>query len=198
MRWMLGLDISTSCTGVCLLAEDCSDVILQPVVLSNIQDTFCKARAVREEMLRIKQGYEISGIFIEENLQSFRRGLSSAQTINTLARFNGIVSYIVEETFGISPTFINATKARSSLSIPIDRKRDESVKVQVFEWVRGQLPSYSWPLKKGRESGKDSSDFREIAMDMSDAYVLCRAGLIPQTPVAKITKPKKRAGKLKK
>jgi len=198
MRWILGLDISTSCTGVCLLAEDCSAVILQPVVLSNIQDTFCKARAVRAEMLRIRESYDVSGIFIEENLQSFRRGLSSAQTINTLARFNGIISYIVEETFGISPAFINATKARSSLSIPIDRNREESVKSQVFDWVRGQLPSYSWPLKKGRETGKDSSDFREIAMDMSDAYVLCRSGLLPQTAVVKAPKPKKRAGKLKK
>ncbi len=195
MNWVLGLDISTSCTGVCLLAEDCSDVILQPVVLSNIQDTFCKARAVREEMLRIRDQHNVSKIFIEENLQSFRRGLSSAQTINTLARFNGIVSYIVEETFEVSPTFLNATKARSSLSIPVDRKREESVKSQVFDWARGQLPSYPWPLKKGREFGIESSDYRDIAMDMSDAYVLCRAGLIYQGQSV-ISKPRK--GKLKK
>lgn len=177
MSWYLGLDISTSCTGLCLLASDGSGVVLNHIVLSNIQDAFCKARKVREVLLEVKETHQVSRIFIEENLQSFRTGLSSAHTINTLARFNGVVSYLSQEIFDIQPEFINATKARSSLLIPVDRKSAIPVKRQVFRWVRGQLPGYAWPIKKNRD-GTGDDDFRDIAMDMSDAYVIARAGAL--------------------
>ena len=177
MRWYLGLDISTSCTGLCLLSSAGGDVVLNHIVLSNIQDAFCKAQKVREVLLEIKKTHSIERIYIEENLQSFRTGLSSAHTINTLARFNGVVSYLSQEIFGIAPEFINATKARSALCIPIDRKSQTPVKKQVFKWVRHELPDYAWPLKKNRD-GTGDDDFRDIAMDMSDAYVIARAGAL--------------------
>ena len=45
------------------------------------------------------QAHDIQKIFIEENLQAFRPGFSSAKTLLTLARFNGIVSYLSQLEF---------------------------------------------------------------------------------------------------
>ena len=62
-------------------------------------------------------------VFIEENLQSFRSGFSSAQTLSTLARFNGMVSQVCYSEFGIIPEYINVNSARKNLGIKIISKR---------------------------------------------------------------------------
>jgi len=177
MKWYMGLDISTSCTGLCLLAENGVDMVLTSIPLSSIPDAFGKAQRVKEVILEQAKNHEIGRIFIEENLQSFRTGLSSAHTINTLARFNGVISYIVQDELGIKPDFLNVTEARTSLAIPIVRKSPIPVKKQVFSWVRKEIPDFQWPLKKGK-TGQSEDDFRDIALDMSDAYVMSRAGLL--------------------
>jgi hypothetical protein len=175
MNWHLGLDISTSCTGLCLLAEDGSDMVLTYCALSSTPDAFGKAQKVKNEIIALSKDRRITRIFIEENLQSFRRGLSSAHTINMLARFNGVISYIAQDSLGVEPEFLNVTRARTDLSIPINKKIETAVKQQVFTWVRAQIPTFQWPLKKGRDGTQDN-DFRDVSLDMSDAYVMARAG----------------------
>ena len=62
---------------------------------------------------------KIEKIYIEESLQAFRPGLSSAQVILTLGRFNGIVSWICYKVFGFEPQYIGATTARKALGIKV-------------------------------------------------------------------------------
>jgi hypothetical protein len=117
-------------------------------------------------------------VFIEENLQSFRSGFSSAKTLLSLARFNGIVSLISYETFSVMPVHINVNSARKSLGIKIIRKKDggKNTKDQIFEWVSDNI-SFDWP-KKILKSGprKNQEIFDPSCFDMADAYVIALSG----------------------
>lgn len=183
----LGLDISTSCTGWCIL--DCmqssiSGVCLGAIKLEKFESTFEKANAVRDFLVSIKCR-EIDAIFIEENLQSFSSGLSSAQTLVTLARFNGIVSFIAEDTLKISPVFLNVSSARKQLGLKTVKESisGTTLKEQVFDWVKNDQAQRSinidWPyreLKSGPRKGETILD--KSAFDMSDAYVMALAGAL--------------------
>jgi hypothetical protein len=125
----------------------------------------------------------VTKICIEENLQSFRTGLSSAKTLAALARFNGIVSYLSEQVFEIAPEFLNVNSARRSVGITLVRKKDggRPTKEQVFDWVSKEMSDtdnqYQWPvktLKSGPRKGK--TILEPGCYDMADAFVIARAG----------------------
>ena len=174
----LGLDISTSIIGICFLDSNYNLVNLQAINLKKIKCTFQKSLIVKNEFSKIKSNYNISEnlqISIEEAFQSFSKGFSSAKTLSQLNRFNGIVSYLTYEAFGITPEYINVNSARKNLDIKIDRKSDKNTKEQIFEWVQKEV-DFDWPtktLKSGPNKGLVKND--ESCYDMSDAYVICRA-----------------------
>ena len=181
----LGLDISTSCTGWCVIDHKESHEVLVDlgyISLQKLSSSYSKAMEVARVLKEIKRSHSITKICIEENLQAFRPGLSSAKTLLTLARFNGVVSYLVQEEFCISPEFINVNTARKSLGIKIKRSKDGGAptKNQVHDWVSSQISeSYPWPtkrLKSGPRKGKEV--YEPACFDMSDAYVIARAGQI--------------------
>jgi len=179
---ILGLDISTSCTGWCVLKEDGSLQKMGYIALSGDKNIFKKAQKVRQKLSSLNIEYCIEKVFIEENLQAFRPGLSSAKTLLTLARFNGIVSYISQLEFYSPPEFINVNSARKSLSIKVKRSKEcgISTKDQVLDWVTGEVGSkYTWPtrvMKSGKRKGQ--TVLESGCFDMADAYVIARAGLI--------------------
>ena len=177
---ILGLDISTSCTGWCILDESCQLIdmgFISPVKTKNL---FEKAAQVSEEFSKIHINYDIKKIYVEENLQAFRPGFSSAKTLITLSRFNGIVSYLAFLEFEIEPAYINVNSARKNLGIKIAREKicGVSTKSQVLTWVEKNIGIYSWPekvLKSGPRKGLSIRDPRSF--DMADAYVIAAAGL---------------------
>ena len=189
MHYYLGLDISTSCTGWSQITLDDSqrvlDVKLGYILLSKLKDSFSKAQCVYEELEKIKKDFSPTQIFIEENLQAFRPGASSAKTLVKLARFNGVVSYISQNIFDVDPEFVNVNHARKVLEIKIQREKvcGISTKQQVLDWVseRQDLKDYSWPtkiLKSGPRKGKSIID--PVCYDMADAYVIGLAGSMIQ------------------
>jgi Ethanolamine utilization protein EutJ (predicted chaperonin) len=113
----LGLDISTSCTGICILDQDKQFVLLDNIRLDKCTDFFEKCVEVKKYLDNLKTDHLIQNIFIEQDLQAFRPGLSSAATINTLARFNGAVTFMAYQTFMTRPDLINVTKARSAVGL---------------------------------------------------------------------------------
>lgn len=149
--------------------------------LSKLKSIYDKAEYVREHFEMLAKEYDISHIYIEEALQSFRRGLSSAKTLSTLAMFNGIVSYLASKTFkDAEVTLVNVIKARSSLGIKINRKSTKNTKEQVFEWVqnREEFKSFDWPektLKSGPRKGQTILD--KSCYDISDAAVMSLYGI---------------------
>ena len=179
---VLGLDISTSCTGWCVFNEN---VIQEAgfINLSKHKTMFEKAGHVKSELLNILIKYPLNKIVVEENLQAFRPGLSSAKTLMTLAQFNGIVRWICHDDLKIEVESINVNTARKIVGLKIDRKSDRSTKDQVHNWVCDDIESSNtiieWPykiLKSGPRKGQRILD--PAAYDMSDAYVICKAGMI--------------------
>ncbi len=175
----LGLDISTSCTGWCILNGTGEIQEIGYIDTSKEKSLFKKAVIVSDHLDALREKFKIEDIFIEENLQSFRSGFSSARTISTLAKFNGIVSFLCFEKFRKEPVFLNVNSARKSLNISIKRKKDGGlpVKEQLLEWATRNV-KYSWPrkvLKSGPRKGCEVPDPR--AYDMIDAYVVAKAGV---------------------
>jgi len=176
---LLSLDISTSCTGYCLFDED-ELIDIGYINLSKHKGLFEKATYVKDRIYRMSNDYNIDNIVVEENLQAFRPGLSSAKTLMTLAQFNGVVRWICYEIFDIIPTAINVNSARKNIGLKINRKnKEKNTKQQVLEWVSSDKPHIKWPTKI-LKSGPNKGQERLIngAYDMADAYVIGKAYFI--------------------
>jgi len=182
---ILSLDISTSCTGYCILDPELNSVTslmdLGFIPLSKHKSHFSKANIVLGDLREMKSKYNITEIAIEENLQSFRSGFSSAQTLSSLAKFNGIVAYLCEDIFGISPKFFNVNAARKSVGLKIisKRKGGADTKEQVMNWAADALKGYEWPTKTLKGGPRKGQVVLEPGCyDMADAYVIaCAAKL---------------------
>jgi hypothetical protein len=169
---ILGLDISTSCTGITIL-DYAGNVILNTCWTFRQDDSFDKLTAAKKYITEIKNKYSITHIFIEESLQAFRPGFSSAKTILSLAKFNGILSWMLWEEIGIKPQYIGSGTARKTCGIKITKGKP--AKEQVMEWM---LENQKWFVV---ENKKNSEKIKDHYYDMSDSYVIARAGFLQIT-----------------
>jgi len=171
---ILGLDISTSIVGWCILDKSTQEFVSAGAIdLKKTKCVFHKATSVFNELKSLDYMHQIDDVAIEENLQAFRPGFSSAKTLVSLARFNGMVSLQAHDVFGIVPDFINVNHARKVAGLKIDRKSSRSTKEQVFDFVKSKLPEYDWPtrmMKSGPRKGLVL--FTDSCYDISDAYVI--------------------------
>ena len=183
MNLILGLDVSTACTGWCVLEPNGKLIDLGSIPLQKHKSVYHKASIVRKELEKLLLKYKVSWVYIEENLQAFRPGLSSAKTLSVLARFNGMVSLLCHEVFNNEPKHLNVNAARKTLGIRLIRKSHggKPTKNQIFEWVsdriEDEIPGYQWPikiLKSGPRAGQEVLDLSTY--DMADAYVIALAG----------------------
>jgi len=186
MLCCLGLDISTSKTGWCVLYTDehqsVSKVEMGCIHLSGWKDTFSKAQRVLDVLQELQCQHPVERVFVEENLQRFRRGFSSAKTLASLARFNGVVSYLSESTFKIRPEFLNVNSARKSVGLRLQKEAvcGKTTKQQVLDWVSNRLDDdYQWPLKVLKSGPRRGQEILEPGCyDMADAYVVAFAGVL--------------------
>ena len=169
---ILGLDVSTSITGVTILDT------LGNCLYNEFWDTrnknkfptmYEKAAMIHNNLLSLSMDYGIKSIFIEQSLHSFRSGFSSAQTLSTLSRFNGIVSWHCFSIFGIKPEMLAATSARKTIGIKISR--GENAKQKSFDFVLANEPTFVVEYTK-------HGNPRPGIMDKSDSWVIAKAGQI--------------------
>lgn len=207
MSLILGLDVSTSCVGVCLYDDSHSASILSnsvidltipvhvmvgPIMsLDRIEFNGCKTLFDKADRVMVHLSgihLPVDRIVIEEPLMGFRPGMSSAQTITQLMRFNGIVSYIARNTFKAEPEYIGSAHARKLCGIKLQRTAvGGPQKEQVFaHMAEHDLKNVKWPLTK---NGKVVPWSR----DTCDAYVIARAAAVsgPIVPVVKKRKTKR-------
>ena len=177
---VLGLDISTSITGYCLINTEMPLghrlVEADGLIISHEKDTYTKSVIIRESFLKLSKKHKIDKIVVEENLQAFRRGLSSAKTLSTLARFNGIVCFIAQDVFQIPIEMVNVNSARARAGLKVDRKSDVTIKDQIVEWTRSQpdFSSFCWPTKKLKSGPrKGLVILQSKCYDIADAAVVC-------------------------
>ena len=181
---ILGLDISTSITGYCLMNTDKPLghrlIEAKGIIISGEKDPYRKSVCIRDEFKKIASKYRVDLIVVEENLQAFRRGLSSAKTLSTLARFNGIVSFLAQDTFQVPLKMLNVNSARKSIGVKVDKKIDISVKDQVLMWISDypEFQGFDWPmktLKSGPRKGK--TIHAPQCWDIADAAVICLSAI---------------------
>ena len=181
---ILGLDISTAITGYCLMDTDAPPghrlIQAEGIIISHEKDPYRKSVIIRDAFKEVLENHKIDFIVVEENLQAFRRGLSSARTLSTLARFNGIVSFLAEDIFQVPLQMINVNSARKKAGLIIDRKSDVPIKEQILLWVseHPDFHEYMWPmktLKSGPRKGQTVHD--KQCFDIADAAVICFAGM---------------------
>jgi Holliday junction resolvasome RuvABC endonuclease subunit len=182
---ILALDISTSITGYCVFNQ-WNNVQIGHIDLRKEKDFFKKVDLIKKKIIELNDKYKLQAVAIEEPLQSFARGLSSAKTLFTLAKFNGIIQYIVY-TLGIGSTVINVNNARKLVGIKIDKKdKTKTTKEKVLEQVQQFDSKIMWKkriLKSGPRKGLEIFD--DCCYDMADAWVIGKAYLIENKENAK-------------
>jgi hypothetical protein len=175
----LGLDVSTTCTGLCLLDDDGQIVTVTHVHLSKQKGLISKARTCEQAIRSIVEGVSPTDLHVcvEEAAQAFRRGLSSAKTIAVLNQFNGMVQLMASEHTSHDVVTLLPQQCRSAAGIKVvpEKKCGVSTKEQIREAFESQtgmaLPSVQ--LKSGPNRGKFVFDKRNY--DAMDAWVVARA-----------------------
>ena len=163
---ILGLDISTSITGATLLAANGDTIICEAWDTRNkkkFPTIFHKAHFVRDRLVNL--GWPVKKIFIEQSLQSFRSGFSSAQTLSTLARFNGMISWVCYNEFNIIPEYVAASSARKLCELKVPRgTKAKEVALQYF-------------LDNGHKIEYTShGNPKPGSYDRADSWVIAKAG----------------------
>lgn len=169
MQTILGLDISTSITGVTVIQEGeiIESYFIDTRNKKKFPSLYDKAALLRKDLSKIKESHDISSIYIEQSLHSFRSGFSSAQTLSTLSRFNGIVSWLCYEIFKIQPEMIAATSARKQAGVGI--KRGDNAKEKVLQFVIDNYPSIKIEYTK-------HGNPKPGTLDMCDSIIIALAG----------------------
>tara|TARA_A100001515_G_scaffold117809_1_gene99926 strand:- start:106 stop:633 length:528 start_codon:yes stop_codon:yes gene_type:complete len=167
---ILGLDVSTSITGITIVSENDDILLNEAWDLRKYKNFFDKANFVNEQIIKLAEDkrFNITSIFIEQSLQSFRSGFSSAKTLSTLSRFNGVVSWMVFKEFDIEPQYIAATSARRLCGIKVPR--GIKAKQFVMNYLIENEPNFAIEYTK---FGNPKPEY----YDRADSLVIARAGL---------------------
>ena len=169
---ILGLDISTSITGFCIVDADGEVIRSGAWDLRNknkFMSEFEKAAFIQEELCRIKAQYPIEKVYIEKPFMFFKSGGSTAKTMAILQRFNGIISWIANEAFKKEPAYLTSARARKLLGIKISR--GQKAKKEVIKWLLDNVPTFDVEYTK---FGNPKPKYFDIA----DAMVIAKAALV--------------------
>lgn len=172
---ILGLDISTSITGLTLLNNDGSFLESSYIDLRKIDEQHKKAECVKEYFLNTLEKealFKIDSIFIEDKLSGFSSGKTKQSTLMKLGAINGIISWIIYESTSVDPKYIHpstvkAIMKKEGLIIP----KGEDKKKLTLEFARNKVPSF--PYAETRNGNPQT-----YCYDMADSFIVARAGYI--------------------
>ena len=169
---IIGFDISTSITGVAIVFEG-KLIHYDSVDLRKYKDVFEKTVVMKQYLLdllercQLEKDKTVEHIYVEQSLHMFMGGKSSAKTLSTLTRFNGIVSWLIYELFEIKPKFIGSTSARkhAGIKVPRGKKAKQVVLVHLLE------NESSFKIEYTRFGNPKPESY-----DQADAIVIAKAG----------------------
>ena len=168
---ILGLDISTSITGYTVLDDDGNVVACDHIDLRKEKNFFNKIQIVNARLEDISVDHFIDRVYIEQSLQSFRSGFSSAQTLSLLSKINGIVSWLCYNLFCSEPRYLAATSARKLCGIKVPR--GQKAKAVSLQFVVDNVPEFEVQYTR---HGNPKAGYA----DRSDSYVIARAGWVDE------------------
>ena len=140
--------------------------------ISKSDSIFDKAEIIGSELYTLRSKYNIDKVFVETALKKFLPGRSRADTIIKLAKFNGIISWVSFECFGMEPTYINVNTARTlyGLSFPRGTKGPQRKRMVIEAVIEKEKTSFKYEMARGGKNYKKGTD------DKADAVVIARAG----------------------
>ena len=164
---VLGLDISTSKVGLCIM--DYKFNLLETILIKlNTKDEL-EDRCLQLEEYINKLNYNIQDVYVESAFIAFSGGKTSAVTMSKLQRFNGMVCYMLRKLLGMKAVSFSPAKARGLVHLKI--KRGENTKLKVIEHVTKAFPNdFNYDLTR-HGNPKPGTD------DRADAIVIAWAGL---------------------
>ena len=166
----LGLDISSSKIGIALL--DNENVIISDVLkFKSNQSLEERAAQFERRMREIDTHYVIYDVYVEQPAIMFRGGKTTAFTMATLQRFNGMCCYVLSQIFEMDASLVNPNSARSILGIKVPRKvASKEKKKAIIENISerfGDQFQYNLTRQGNPQPGTD---------DRADALVVALAG----------------------
>lgn len=167
---LLGLDVSTSITGATVLDNDGKIVYCEAWDMRNknkFPTLLYKASYIKSMLWHMEDRFGIDSVYIEQSLSRFRPGFSSAKTLLTLSKFNGIVSWLCYDIYEIEPEYLSVTPARKAVGITVPR--GENAKEIVLNFLLDNEDSFSVEYTKHGNPKPGS-------YDRADSIVIARAG----------------------
>jgi len=166
---ILGLDVSTSITGYAVLDYEGKIIRCGAWDMRNknrFKDHFEKAVFIKDEICLMKAQLPIQNIHIEQPFTFFNSGGSSATTMASLQKFNGIVSWICYDIFNIIPQYLTAGEARKACGIRI--LRGQKAKKVVIRWLLKEEPDFKVEYTS---QGNPKPKY----YDMADSLIIAKA-----------------------
>jgi hypothetical protein len=179
---VLALDISTAIIGwACVepgddpLGVNLSTLRMGHVDLRKLTGMWTKLDAAEKELAAVIEsfGSSIDAVYVEDPVERFRTGLSSAHTIATLARFNVLVSAWLRRVLELDPRYIDATQARRAIGVPLLSKKKANglnQKEQTFRYLCDTV------FKGVEWSRNRTGKIQPWCYDECDAFVISVAG----------------------
>ena len=139
------------------------------VLKEKIVDLYEAYQFSNEEFFLGNSKYPIEHIYIEQPFTFFNSGGSSAKTMATLQKFNGIVSWFLYEIFEMQPNYVLAQSARKTVGIKVPR--GEKAKAVVLKYLLDTEPAFNVEYTKQGNPKPES-------YDRADAIIVAKAGYI--------------------
>ena len=183
---ILGLDVSTKTIGWALFDINTKELlelthvspIVKPKEENKIKELFSKSEIFRTKLLEYKN-LGISKVVIEEPLLNS----NNVYTIQTLLRYNTLISKEIYDVLGIVPEYISTYNSRKSAFPWLVKDngkgkfvlfgglpKDCDKKQIIWEQVAKREPQINWVYTKNNTLKKEN-------FDMSDAYAVCLAAM---------------------
>ena len=190
---VLGLDVSTKTIGWALfdiMSQELLELthispVPKPKEENKIKELFLKAEVFKQKLLDYKN-LGITKVIIEEPLLNS----NNVYTVQTLLRYNTLISKEIYDTLGIVPEYISTYNSRKFAFPELVKENDKNKfvlfgglpkdidkKMIVWDLVAKREPQIEWQYTKNQTLKKEN-------FDMSDAYA-CVLGHMHQESIWK-------------
>lgn len=140
---VLGLDISTSRIGLCVINEK-EEILVSEVLKLDSKHSLEFRASIFADWLSVLP-HPVDKVFIEQPIQ-FMTNQSAAHTLMVLHTFSGMARYVVSQQFD-EPVLLNVNSMRSKLGIKIPRGVDKKIKKKVIiDWVQNKYKNSATPF----------------------------------------------------
>ena len=179
---VLGLDVSTKTIGWALfdiMSQELLELthispVPKPKEDNKIKELFLKAEVFKQKLVDYKN-LGITKVIIEEPLLNS----NNVYTVQTLLRYNTLISKEIYDTLGIVPEYISTYNSRKFAFPELVKENDKNKfvlfgglpkdidkKMIVWDLVAKREPQIEWQYTKNQTLKKEN-------FDMSDAYACC-------------------------